>query len=226
MQVLASKLTLLIVAMEIPWVWTWSTKLVGCHLTHIFIFYVCFLQATCFLSRVLRASQIAPGPHLFALGSLAPRNLGGTLLVILRAWQSWWITGGIVWVSERFPGDLPSFFQESVGRCWMFDVWGLWGSSLAWYARIAARYSLMRSDYIVFVSTSSIFRSWKRTLPGMPLNEHMHFRGSDMLLTSFRVTVYLSHVFVFRFQVVLFMFRTCAPDSLSQSYQKPFANTW
>jgi hypothetical protein len=36
----------------------------------------------------------------------------------------------------------------------------------------------------VFVSTSSIFRSWKRTLPGMPLNEHMHFRGSDMLLVS------------------------------------------
>ena len=40
-----------------------------------------------------------------------------------------------------------------------------------------------------------------------------------------RVTVYLSHFCVFRFQVVLFMFRACALDSLSQSYQKPFANT-
>ena len=74
----------------------------------------------------------------------------------------------------------------------------------------------------VFVSTKLLFCTWKRALSGMPLDEHMHFRCSDVLFIIFHVAVYLHNFCPFRLQAVVAIFWAWTFDSLHQSYEKPF----
>lgn len=92
------------------------------------------------------------------------------------------------------------------------------------YIYICDHIYLMRSDSCLFPRAQFSVLGNAHCLECLWMNICI---SEARICCSFRVTVYLlSHFCVFRFQVVLFMFRTCALDSVSESYQKPFANTW